>query len=238
MNTVLFDLDGTLLPMDQEAFVRLYFSALTHKFEPYGFDPQKLVQGLWAGMKAMQENDGSKTNEDAFWQAFTGLAGERALDYRSDFDAFYRNEFAAAKKATVCHPMAARCVHLLREKGCRVALATNPLFPQAATWARIEWAGLSPSDFALVTTYENSRHCKPNPDYYRKDVLEKLGVKPEDCLMIGNDVKEDLCAEALGMQVFLLTETPILRDGFSLDSCEHGDFQGLWQKLWRLPARQ
>lgn len=238
INTVLFDLDGTLLPMDQEAFVRLYFSALTHKFEPYGFDPQKLVQGLWAGMKAMQENDGSKTNEDAFWQAFTGLAGERALDYRSDFDAFYRNEFAAAKKATVCHPMAARCVHLLREKGYRVALATNPLFPQEATWARIEWAGLSPSDFALVTTYENSRRCKPNPDYYRKDVLEKLGVKPEDCLMIGNDVKEDLCAEALGMQVFLLTETPILRDGFSLDSCEHGDFQGLWKKFWRLPARQ
>ena len=80
------------------------------------------------------------------------MAGERALVYRSDFDAFYRNEFAAAKKATVCHPVAARCVHLLREKGYRVALATNPLFPQAATWVRIEWAGLSPSDFALITT--------------------------------------------------------------------------------------
>ena len=60
------DLDGTLLPMDQEAFIRLYFGALTQKFEPYGFDPQKLIQGLWAGMKAMQENDGSKTNEGVF----------------------------------------------------------------------------------------------------------------------------------------------------------------------------
>lgn len=39
MNTVLFDLDGTLLPMDQEAFIRLYFGALSQKFEPYGFDP-------------------------------------------------------------------------------------------------------------------------------------------------------------------------------------------------------
>ena len=56
--------------------------------------------------------------------------------------------------------------------------------------------------------------------------------------MIRNAVKEDLCAEELGMQVFLLTDTPILRDGFSLDSCEHGDFQALWQKFWRLPARQ
>lgn len=237
MNTVLFDLDGTLLPMDQEAFIRLYFGALTQKFAPHGFEPEKLIQGLWAGMKAMQQNNGVQTNEEVFWRAFTALAGEKAADHRADFDAFYQNEFSVAKKATACHPLAARCVRLLREKGYRVALATNPLFPQAATWARIEWAGLSPSDFALITTYENSRHCKPNPDYYRKDVLEKLGVMPEDCLMVGNDVKEDLCAEALGMQVFLLTETPILTDGFLLNSCEHGDFQALWEKIQRLEAK-
>ena len=237
MNTVLFDLDGTLLPMDQEAFIRLYFGALTQKFVPHGFEPEKLIQGLWAGMKAMQQNNGAQTNEEVFWRAFTALAGEKAADHRADFDAFYQNEFSIAKKATACHPLAARCVRLLREKGYRVALATNPLFPQAATWARIEWAGLSPSDFALITTYENSRHCKPNPDYYRKDVLEKVRVMPEDCLMVGNDVKEDLCAEALGMQVFLLTETPILTDGFLLNSCEHGDFQALWEKIQRLEAK-
>ena len=79
MNTVLFDLDGTLLPMDQEAFIRLYFGALTQKFAPHGFEPEKLIQGLWAGMKAMQQNNGSQTNEEAFWQAFTVVAGERAL---------------------------------------------------------------------------------------------------------------------------------------------------------------
>ncbi|MDD5919872.1 MAG: HAD family hydrolase, partial [Oscillospiraceae bacterium] len=230
MNTVLFDLDGTLLPMDQEAFIRLYFGALTQKFAPHGFEPEKLIQGLWAGMKAMQQNNGVQTNEEVFWRAFTALTGEKAADHRADFDAFYQNEFSVAKKATACHPLAARCVRLLREKGYRVALATNPLFPQAATWARIEWAGLSPSDFALITTYENSRHCKPNPDYYRKDVLEKLRVMPEDCLMVGNDVKEDLFAEARGMQVILLNETPILTDGFLLNSCEHGDFQALWEK--------
>lgn len=99
MNTVLFDLDGTLLPMDQEAFIRLYFGALTQKFEPYGFDPQKLIQGLWAGMKAMQENDGSKTNEDVFWQAFTGLAGERALAYRPDFDVVLPQRVCCGKKS-------------------------------------------------------------------------------------------------------------------------------------------
>ena len=99
MNTVLFDLDGTLLPMDQEAFIRLYFGALTQKFAPHGFEPEKLIQGLSAGMKAMQQNNGSQTNEEAFWQAFTVLAGERALAYRPDFHAFDPQRVCCGKKS-------------------------------------------------------------------------------------------------------------------------------------------
>lgn len=98
MNTVLFDLDGTLLPMDQEAFIRLYFGALTQKFAPHGFEPEKLIQGLWAGMKAMQQNNGSQTNEEAFWQAFTVLAGERALAYRRILTCFTATSLLRQKK--------------------------------------------------------------------------------------------------------------------------------------------
>ena len=129
MNTVLFDLDGTLLPMDQEAFIRLYFGALTQKFAPHGFEPEKLIQGLWAGMKAMQQNNGVQTNEEAFWQAFTVLAGEHALAYRPDFDVFYQNEFSVAKKATAFHPLAARCVRLLREKRVSGGAGDKPAVP-------------------------------------------------------------------------------------------------------------
>ncbi len=35
MNTFLFDLDGTLLPMDQDAFMEAYFHALSLKMLPY-----------------------------------------------------------------------------------------------------------------------------------------------------------------------------------------------------------
>ena len=31
MNTVLFDLDGTLLPMDQDEFIRLYMEGLARR---------------------------------------------------------------------------------------------------------------------------------------------------------------------------------------------------------------
>ena len=50
-------------------------------------------------------------------------------------------------------------------------------------------SGLQPEVFAPITTYENSRYCKPNPDYYR-EILDKLGLLPEDCIMVGNGVAE------------------------------------------------
>ena len=40
IKTVLFDLDGTLLPMDQDNFVKAYFKNLAIKLAPHGYDPQ------------------------------------------------------------------------------------------------------------------------------------------------------------------------------------------------------
>ena len=78
-----------------------------------------------------------------------------------------------------------------------------------------------------MTTFENSRHCKPNPDYYR-EVLQKLGKTPERCLMVGNDVEEDMLpARALGMKVFLLTDCLINKR-----QAELGQFpRGSWAEL-------
>ena len=36
---IFFDLDGTLLPMDQDAFVKRYFGILSKYFAAVGFDP-------------------------------------------------------------------------------------------------------------------------------------------------------------------------------------------------------
>ena len=110
--------------------------------------------------------------------------------------------------------------------GYRVALATTPLFPAIATHSRARWAGLNPEDFDLITTYENSRHSKPNPAYYQ-DVIEALGVKPEECVMVGNDVDEDMIAEKLGIKVFLLTDCLINKSGRDIDLYPHGSFPEL-----------
>ena len=44
---ILFDLDGTLLPMDQDIFVKAYFGGLAKHMIPYGYDPEALVQTIW-----------------------------------------------------------------------------------------------------------------------------------------------------------------------------------------------
>ena len=115
----------------------------------------------------------------------------------------------------------------IKEMGLRVALATNPIFPAVATESRIRWAGLEPEDFELYTTYESNGYCKPNPAYYR-EVAAKLGVDPAQCLMVGNDVEEDMeAAEQTGMRVFLLTDCLINRENRDISAYPHGSFSQL-----------
>jgi FMN phosphatase YigB (HAD superfamily) len=230
MKTVLFDLDGTLLPMDQEEFIKAYFGGLATKLVPYGYEPNQLINAIWTGTKAMVANDGTMTNEERFWQAFQGLYEE---DVRKDeplFEDFYRNEFRFVSFVCGHTDQAARIIAWLKERGCRCVLATNPIFPAIATGSRMQWAGLKAADFDLVTTYENSRYCKPNPDYYR-EILQKIGEVPENCIMVGNDVTEDMVARELGMQVFLLTDCMINKENKDISQYPHGSFDALMDYL-------
>ena len=226
ITTVLFDLDGTLLPMDQEVFVKDYFGKIAAKVAPAGYDPKELIDTIWRGTAAMVKNDGSKTNEEAFWDYAVSVYGEKILQDKYLFDEFYEMEFDKIKAVCGYAPAAAETVHRLKQRGFRVALATNPIFPARATQWRIQWAGLRAEDFELCTTYENSTHSKPNPDYYR-DVLTRLNVQPEECLMVGNDVSEDMIARKLGMQVFLLTEYMINKANADISAYPHGGFEEL-----------
>ena len=228
---VLFDLDGTLLPMDQDQFVKAYFGLLAKKLAPLGYEPKALIDGIWTGTAAMVKNDGLITNEQAFWNRFCQLFGEKARQDEPVFDAFYRNEFQQVQQVCGYTPDAARVIAKVKEKGLPVALATNPIFPAVATESRIRWAGLTPEGFVHYTTYENSRFCKPNPAYYR-ELLDKLGLEPENCLMVGNDVGEDILpAKAVGMQTFLLTPCLINRGQRDIGEFHRGGFAELKEFL-------
>ena len=228
IKAILFDLDGTLLPMDQKIFAKAYFGGLMERVCPLGYTPDIFMQAMQAGIAAMVKNDGSRPNEAAFWEAFSAVSGKEILNHLDVFDAFYAQRFDDIRAVCGYNPHAAACVHELRASGLRVALATNPLFPAVATQKRIRWAGLEPEDFDLYTTYESIGTCKPNPDYYR-EVLSQMALSPEECVMVGNDVDEDMIAERLSMQVFLLTDCMINRKNRDISVYPHGGVDELIQ---------
>jgi len=235
MNTFIFDLDGTLLPMpNQELFLDTYFNAIAMKMIPHGLDPQVLVKAIWTSTKSMIGNDGTMTNEQRFWEVFCSIMGDDARQMETIFDDFYRNEFVAAKSTTFTHPHAEECIKLLKNKGYQVALATNPLFPRIATHTRIRWAGLVPEDFELITTYENCSYCKPNLEYYQ-EIITALGKEPQECIMVGNDVKEDMCAARLGMDTYLLKDCLICGEEDDISNFKQGNFDELLEMIKLLP---
>ena len=224
ITTVLFDLDGTLLPMDQDHFVKMYFGLLAKTLAPD--DPDALIKAVWTGTKAMMTNDGSKTNEEAFWDAYCALLGQDRRGDEPALRSFYENEFEMARSSCGCDPRAARTIALVKSRGLKAVLATNPIFPRVATQARARWAELNLDDFELYTTYEDYSHCKPNPLYFQ-EVLDRLGLKPEECLMVGNDATEDVAATKLGIRVFLLTDCLINKNGVDIEQYPHGGFDEL-----------
>ena len=223
---ILFDLDGTLLPMDQEQFIREYMRTISSSMVPHGFEPQQFIKAIWTGTAAMFSNDGSRTNEQVFWDNFLAIYGAEARRYEPIFEGFYRMGFSDVQTSCGFDPKAGQTIQKLKNLGYEIVLATQPIFPAIATETRMDWAGLNRDDFKLYTTYENSHFCKPNPCYYQ-EILDKLGISASDCLMVGNDATEDLIAETLGMKVFLITNCLINKNNVDISKYPQGDLDAL-----------
>lgn len=226
ITTIFFDLDGTLLPMDQDIFIKSYLGQMAKKMAPYGYDPKLLTKAVWAGTAAMVKNTGSTTNEKVFWDTFATFFDHNVKQDEPLFEEFYHREFQNVRRDCGFDPRAAQIISQIKSMGYQVVLATNPLFPAIASHSRARWAGLEISDFTWITTYENSCCCKPNLDYYR-EILDKLNLKAEECLMVGNDVNEDMIAHELGFRVFLLTDCLINKESKDISQYPNGSFPEL-----------
>ena len=229
LKAVLFDLDGTLLPLEQDVFTRTYFELMTKKLMPYGYPPDKLIEAVWD----MASNDGTMTTEERFWKKFCELFGKDSLKDKYVFEDFYQNEFYEIKKVCGYNELVRDAVMLAKSLGLKVAVATNPLFPAVATNTRLAWTGVTEEDFELVTTYENSHYSKPGLKFYT-EVLEKLGVEPHETLMVGNDTLDDMIAEELGIDVFLITDYLVNRQNKDISAYKKGSFKDLINYLENL----
>jgi FMN phosphatase YigB (HAD superfamily) len=74
-------------------------------------------------------------------------------------------------------------------------------------------------------------YCKPNPSYYL-EVLERMGCAPDEALMVGNDVEEDLAAAKVGLKTFLVVNEFTVQRGAEREM--QPDFEGTLSDLAEL----
>lgn len=225
---ILFDLDGTLLPMNQDEFVKCYMPMLAKSYIEGGVkvDPKEFMGAVWKAYQAMVENDGSCTNKEAFWKYMNEIFPVPEEKTEALTLQFYNGEFNKAIISTQPTPLANQVIKAAKKKGMRVYLATNPIFPAVATQNRIRWAGLDAEDFEVITTYENYSYCKPNVEYFRT-IVEQFHLNPEECLMVGNDVEEDLVIRQLGIKTFLVTDTMENKKNLPIETEYRGSLEEL-----------
>lgn len=230
MKAIFFDLDGTLLPLDEKLFVDIYFAELSKVFSVYNIDSKKLVETIWTATHEIIKNDGKRTNEEAFWEKFKSIINIDLSNVKEVLEKFYANEFfTKLKKCSAENNLAKVAVNLAKKNGRKVVLATNPVFPIDAL-VRLKWTGLDIDDFDYVTHYSNSSFSKPNPKYYL-DLCKKLDVEPKECLMIGNDERQDIfAASSAGMNCYLVTDYLYTYPECKVN-CEKGSFKDLIEKL-------
>jgi len=202
IKAVLFDLDETLLELDSESFLSSYLHELATQFSDVA-PREEFTAAVWSATEAMLEStDASLTNQEVFMEAFFSQIEAKPYELMPRFDRFYREVFPRFRCFGRPHPQGRAVVSECLDRGLEAVVATNPVFPRPAVEERLKWAEIQDLPFALVTTYEIMRYCKPHPGYFL-EIARELAVDPSDCLMVGDDPEMDLAgAREVGMRTY------------------------------------
>ena len=234
LNTFLFDLDGTLLCMDNKLFEKLYFSTMSEALSDL-IEPKKLINNVWSSTEVMVKNLEYKTNEEVFMEDFQRRIDGNLEIYKERFNKYYDEDFLKTKAAVLENKLIQEGIKILKEKGYKVVIATNPLFPLKAIEHRIRWAGFEPYEFEYISHYENNHYCKPQIQYY-EEVLKDINKDATECMMVGNDVQEDLIAGEIGIKTFLIKDYMIHRTEEKIVSDYIGSYENFYKFVKELPS--
>jgi FMN phosphatase YigB (HAD superfamily) len=231
LKAILFDLDGTLLDIDMDYFLPKYFEEMGRMAIANGYpDTKRLINQVLNSTDIMINDINPETrNEETFMKHFISNLEADEQEMRAFFDDFYLRGFPHLQQ--YCRPFAGvpEMMTGVFQRGYKVVIATNSVFPRTAIQARLEWAGIGQFPYEMLTCYENMHYCKPYTQYYQ-EIAESIEVDPTECLMIGNDTGEDLAAGKIGMKTFLVEDRLI-------DKCSNPyrpDWSGSLQDLFRL----
>ncbi|HHY11615.1 MAG TPA: HAD family hydrolase [Firmicutes bacterium] len=217
---LMFDLDGTLLPVGLEFFYNDYPEAAAPYFadiiEP-GVFKETLLKSTWDMVNNL---DPGLPNIDAFRVSFERRVGQSWNRLWPIFERFYSEEFPRLRRLVPESKVARKVVKECVNQGWEIILATNPLFPESAIRERMRWCGVQDLPWKFITTLEDMHFCKPHVQYYQ-EIVDCVGLDPKRCIMIGNDMQEDMVASELGIKTLLVEDFCVDRG----DSGGSGSFE-------------
>ncbi|HLA98620.1 MAG TPA: DinB family protein [Anaerolineales bacterium] len=235
--TLLLDLDDTLLINPITGFLPAYLQALSSHLAPYA-DPELIVKSLLGGTRRMIANQQPDcTLEEVFADYFYNALGIPPQALEQPIDQFYTEVYPALKSITAPHPHAVQLVESAVQRGYRLVIATNPLFPRTAIVQRLAWAGLSPEKypFALIPSMEAIHFAKPNPALFA-ELLAQLGWPDGPVIMVGNDFQNDIApALELGFSAYWVSNGSLSPPSGSYAPSASGDLRGLLPWLDSMP---
>jgi FMN phosphatase YigB (HAD superfamily) len=240
LKAVLFDLDNTLIHFDESEFFKAYLPEIADAFSdvmPFPLFYEKLM----ASSRALLESDGAVSNADFFLRRFSRGFEERRDELWKRFVNFYETRFDSLKRLVTVPEGLDALFDRLERRGLKRVIASNPLWPLSVQRIRLGWAGLQNRSFDYITGIENMRFCKPRIEYY-VEICQKIGERPEDCLMAGNDPVNDMIVSQIGMKTYLVdvgngphghfSMSSELRKGMT-EAAREPDFRGTLQDLPR-----
>lgn len=175
---VIFDMDGVLV--DSEDAMKV---TSMESLERFGIHPEKGDFLEFTGM-----------GEDAF---IGGVARKYGLEYDSEMKEYaYKRYVEEAEDLVYVFPEAKDVILKTRGKGMKIAVASAA--DMVKVRANLECIGVAEDLFDALVTGDDVTRNKPDPEIFQK-AAKKLGVDPEDCIVIEDAISGLQAAKKAGM---------------------------------------
>lgn len=189
IKAVLFDLDNTLV--DFMLLKNNAVEAAIHAMVDAGLDME--YDDARKKINEIYDREGMEYQQvfDKFLEDYYGKVDHRIM---SAGIVSYRKAREAALKP---YPRVFPTLIELIKKGIKLAVVTDA--PAKEAWLRLSYLNFH-HIFDFVVTYDDTKERKPSPAPFNR-ALELLGLKGDECLMIGDWADKDMVgAKAVGMK--------------------------------------
>ncbi|MDE2859036.1 MAG: DinB family protein [Chloroflexota bacterium] len=235
IKAALLDLDNIMLDCPSHLFAAAFRRAFAQHLE--GQTGIQSADGIFH--RATQKLNGCRdivsSNDEVITTSIAADLNAPVSDIRSKLGSLLLSSYEGPRSAAGAAPDARQLVEALLDQGLAVAVVSNPIYREAAIVQWLGWAGLGDfiESFAFLSSSENMHFAKADPAFYA-ELIARIGIEPDEALLVGgNQQKDHLPAETVGLHTWLVEDATDL--GALL---EHVQFAGWQHRYTGRPLRE